>query len=74
MHGQTGSTLSKIDALIDIVKELKSKRIVIPSKKVRESYTPIVEFRMKKKEIRYILSNRKSKKISTPHSPKDNEV
>ncbi|KAF3647664.1 hypothetical protein FXO38_18569 [Capsicum annuum] len=34
----------RIDDLTDVIKELTSKWGVIPSKKVRESYTPTVEY------------------------------
>ncbi|KAF3652136.1 hypothetical protein FXO37_17652 [Capsicum annuum] len=64
----------KIDALTNVVEKLKSKRGVIPSKKVREPYTPTVEVRKKKRAIRHILSNKKSKQIATPPLPKVDEV
>ncbi|KAF3683084.1 hypothetical protein FXO37_02030 [Capsicum annuum] len=64
----------KVEAITKVVEELKSKRGVIPSKKVRESYTPTTMVRRKKRAISQVLFNQKSKKITTPPSPKIFEV
>ncbi|KAF3661695.1 hypothetical protein FXO38_11558 [Capsicum annuum] len=54
--------LEKLEVITKVVEKLKSKRGVIPSNKVRESYTPTVEVGRKKRAISQILSNLKPKK------------
>ncbi|KAF3668878.1 hypothetical protein FXO38_07888 [Capsicum annuum] len=60
----------KVEAIAKAVEKLRSKRGVIPSKKVREPYTPTTAIRRKKKTISQVLTNRKSKKITAPPFPK----
>ncbi|KAM3326438.1 hypothetical protein P3S67_001564 [Capsicum chacoense] len=62
------------DAITKTVEELKSKRGIIPSKKVRKPYTPTVAVGRKKRAINQVFSNSKSKKNTTLPSPKVIEV
>ncbi|KAF3627034.1 hypothetical protein FXO37_30065 [Capsicum annuum] len=62
------------EAITKVVKELKTKRGVIPSKKVKESYSSTTAVRRKKRAISQVLSNQKSKKITTPPFPKTVKV
>ncbi|KAF3619491.1 hypothetical protein FXO38_32903 [Capsicum annuum] len=64
----------KVEAISKDIKEFKSKRCVIPFKKVREPHTPTALVRRKKRVIRDVLFTRKSKKIVIPLSPKAVEV
>ncbi|KAF3678778.1 hypothetical protein FXO37_04159 [Capsicum annuum] len=61
-------------AISKVIKEFKSKRCVIPSKKVRELHTSTALVRRKKRAIRDILFAQKSKEIAIPPSPKAVEV
>ncbi|KAM3394938.1 hypothetical protein P3S68_003942 [Capsicum galapagoense] len=63
-----------LETIVEAVEELKSRRGVIPSNEVRESCTPIVEVRRKRRKIRQILSVLKSVKIATPPAPRFVEV
>ena len=47
--------LEKLEAIAEAVEKLKSRRGVIPSKKVREPYTPTVLVRRKKRAITDVL-------------------
>ncbi|KAM3326335.1 hypothetical protein P3S67_001461 [Capsicum chacoense] len=58
--------LEKLEAIVEAADELKSRKGVIPSNEVRESCTPTVEVRRKRRKIRQILSILKSTKIATP--------
>ncbi|KAF3613877.1 hypothetical protein FXO38_26745 [Capsicum annuum] len=49
----------KVEAISKAVEEFKSKRGVIPSKKVREPYTPTVLVKRKKRAISDVLFGRK---------------
>ncbi|KAF3652961.1 hypothetical protein FXO37_17246 [Capsicum annuum] len=49
--------LEKVEAISKAVEEFKSKRYVIPSKKLREPHTPTVLVRRKKRAIRDVLSD-----------------
>ncbi|KAM3303631.1 hypothetical protein P3S67_014661 [Capsicum chacoense] len=60
----------KVEAISKAIEESKSKRRVIPSKKVREPHTPTALVRRKKRAIRDVLSTQKSKEIAIPLSPK----
>ena len=60
----------KVESISKAIEEFKSKRCVIPSKKVREPHTPTMLVRRKKKAIRDVLSARKSKEIVIPPSSK----
>ncbi|KAM3379751.1 hypothetical protein P3S68_012165 [Capsicum galapagoense] len=64
----------KVESISKAIEEFKSKRCVIPSKKVREPHTPAVLVRRKKRAIRDVLSARKTKEIAIPLSPKAVEV
>ncbi|KAM3218023.1 hypothetical protein P3L10_022552 [Capsicum annuum] len=64
----------KVEAIFKVIEEFKSKMCVIPSKKVREPYTPTALVRRKKRAIRDVLSAWKSKEIAIPPSPKAVEV
>ncbi|KAM3290918.1 hypothetical protein P3S67_019207 [Capsicum chacoense] len=64
----------KVETISKAIEEFKSKRCIIPSKKVRELHTPTTLVRRKKREIRDVLSARKSKEIAIPPSPKAVEV
>ncbi|KAM3357795.1 hypothetical protein P3S68_020726 [Capsicum galapagoense] len=66
--------LENIEAIAKATEELKSKWGVIPSKKLREPYTPTVAVRRKTRNIRQILSIVKTKKITTPPAPRVVEV
>ena len=57
--------ISSIDALTVAVKELTSKRGVIPSRKITEPFTPL-EVKRRKRAISKVLSDIKSRKIATP--------
>ncbi|KAF3616976.1 hypothetical protein FXO37_34826, partial [Capsicum annuum] len=43
--------LENLEAITKTIEELRSKRVVIPSKKVRDPYTPTVAVRRKKRKI-----------------------
>ncbi|KAM3246567.1 hypothetical protein P3L10_008334 [Capsicum annuum] len=64
----------KVEAISKDIEKFKSKRCVIPSKKVREPHTPTALVRKKKRAIRDVLSARKSKETIIPLSPKAVEV
>ncbi|KAF3665218.1 hypothetical protein FXO38_09709 [Capsicum annuum] len=66
--------LEKLEVIAEAAENLKSKKGVIPSKKVKEPYTSTTAVRMKKKTISQVLSNRKSNKIATPYAPRVVEV
>ncbi|KAM3204966.1 hypothetical protein P3L10_028376 [Capsicum annuum] len=55
--------LKKLEAIAEAIEELKSKRGVMSSKKVREPYTPTVAVRRKRRNINQILSILKIKKL-----------
>ncbi|KAM3236123.1 hypothetical protein P3L10_016160 [Capsicum annuum] len=57
--------LKNLEAIAEAAKELKSRRGVIPSNEVRESCTPTVEVRRKRRKIRQIFFVLKSAKIAT---------
>ncbi|KAF3645424.1 hypothetical protein FXO37_20991 [Capsicum annuum] len=65
-HDSQDNLFVKVEAITKAVEKLKSKRGVIPSKKVREPYTPTTAVRRKKIAISQVHSNQKSKKITTP--------
>ncbi|KAF3656826.1 hypothetical protein FXO37_15267 [Capsicum annuum] len=66
--------LEKLEAITEVVEELKSKRGIIPSKKVRDLYTPTEMVRRKRRNIRQLLSILKTQKIATPPSLRVLEV
>ncbi|KAF3645806.1 hypothetical protein FXO38_12058 [Capsicum annuum] len=57
--------LEKLEVITKASEDLKSKKGVIPSKKLRKPYTPTVAVGRKTRNIRQILSIVKTKKIST---------
>ncbi|KAM3231924.1 hypothetical protein P3S67_009133 [Capsicum chacoense] len=61
--------LDKLEAIAETAEELKSKRGVIPSNKVREPCTPTMEVGRKRRKFRQILSVMKSAKITTLPTP-----
>ncbi|KAF3626078.1 hypothetical protein FXO37_30527 [Capsicum annuum] len=63
-----------VEAISKVIKEFKSKRGVIPSKKLREQFTAVLLFRRKKRAISDILSCQKSKIIATPPSQNSVEI
>ncbi|KAF3656955.1 hypothetical protein FXO38_13903 [Capsicum annuum] len=66
--------IEKLEVVVEAAEELKSKRGFIPSKKVRELYTPTVVVKRKRRSISQILSILKTKKIVTPSAPRVAEV
>ncbi|KAF3625640.1 hypothetical protein FXO38_24642 [Capsicum annuum] len=66
--------LEKLEAIAEASKELKSRRGVIASNKVRELCTRTVVVRRMRRKIRQILSVLKLAKIATPPAPRVVEV
>ncbi|KAF3623249.1 hypothetical protein FXO38_30845 [Capsicum annuum] len=73
-YEHVGAQEKKICLETPLAQELKFKRGVIPSKKVRESYTPTIEVKRKRRNISQILSILKTEKIATPPNPRVIEV
>ncbi|KAM3268838.1 hypothetical protein P3S67_030802 [Capsicum chacoense] len=72
--GRQDKLFEKVEAISKAIEEFKSKRCVIPSKKVRDPHTPTSFVRSKKRAIRDVLSARKLKEIAIPPTLKVVEV